>query len=742
MNHSKTRTRTTEFLQRMEQERVSRVCMQVIDLRGKVPGECFPFSIDDRTHWLDDRSTLWLKELLSAADGVFTVGVFESLSARLAEARRNEQSRRSHTRDSAPDAEASAAVEVVSPALKFTRRESRLIRTIPVSLNVEGLSFHGSTQDISVNALKVVCRRVFTLERGDPLTVDFSDLYAAEGVDCLLGVKYRVLRLEHTEQITALVLTCEVDENPEFVIWMSRWIEQLDEAGSRINLDDRLCAWNLERFQRLYCRNLGFPVIWSSHNSVLRVYGGGAALSAWNMDGCEGQSADLLLGRFSDLLCRQQKTAILIAYCWREDDRVFLLTHAECAHNPIGSMIKWLRNRQDWRIVLLASRPVRLHPATRTAENESVADPAATDAAEVEKIGFAIDISAIFRNIALESADCTGLPRVEPLSPAPVAGVRRFDFNVQRMEQRYLVKTSVSLALADGDSIETRTVDVSVAGVRLCVPAGTRVQAGDTVRVSYLRWNRLVKKVDLTGLPYRVARVTGNGDEMMLGLALNTGRAGAPVNAFLANTIRQYQDDFASCSEDRADEFSAVVFSGLLADNLIGMPFFLGRSEGGERIMRALLASPGNQGIARRLTIGDGAPDWSVLQKLAPRMGAAIPRSAAGSGGSRTLRFGIYCHTVITAKGIEWRCSTDLDLQYGGDKAALIRRALQSPHYGFFHCTLTPLDPSDDPGWADELNALAGNLPHKIKALQKKFNGLFALGELTDVTRVIEAMRM
>src|SRR6056297_3348501 len=67
------------FLQELERQRLNKSCLRIIDLRGKVAGECQAYQFGNRTHYLDDRAYLLAKQLMARFDGRYTVGVYETL---------------------------------------------------------------------------------------------------------------------------------------------------------------------------------------------------------------------------------------------------------------------------------------------------------------------------------------------------------------------------------------------------------------------------------------------------------------------------------------------------------------------------------------------------------------------------------------------------------------------------------------------------------------------------------------
>ncbi|MDH5358835.1 MAG: PilZ domain-containing protein, partial [Gammaproteobacteria bacterium] len=77
--YSESKTRNQAFLQNLERQRLKKPCGRIIDLRGKVVGECQAYTFGGLTHYLDDRGYLLVKQLLDRANGQYTNGVYEAL---------------------------------------------------------------------------------------------------------------------------------------------------------------------------------------------------------------------------------------------------------------------------------------------------------------------------------------------------------------------------------------------------------------------------------------------------------------------------------------------------------------------------------------------------------------------------------------------------------------------------------------------------------------------------------------
>ena len=749
MSETGVKERNQKFLLQMEQERVAKLCDQTIDLRGKVPGQCFPVSLVNGTHHLDDRSLLWLKELMSQSGDEFTIGVYEQLMNRLIEARKSNDSGTKLGMRPGEESDGSVTPEIIALDQTIARKESRVIMTMSVKLEVGELSFQAATLDVSINAIKLAVKRLFCVEAGNKIAVDFEDLHAEYEEPCLLRVPYTVLQVTHNESTTHLILKRHAVCDELFVDWMEEWLQRIDNSRSKINLDDRLFIYTLERYKRLFCRNLSYPVFWYRNKSMKFMHSSARAVSAWNFHTHEDRSEGDPVGEFAGYLARQKKSIIMLVYLWNDGKNTYTFCNADCLGASLKSIVSWLKGQPEWRIVLLASKKIRSLDKAQAEEllllgrdlDAAYGEKLLRHAATLDTLGFAVDVSSIFNNLPLGSDTSFSAPKVEPVPKQAKVDGGSFDFVVKRFEDRYKIKTAVEIELESGDKIETESVDISRQGLQVCLPPHCTVKLDQRIVVSYTLWNRLLRRVSLDMLPYRVARIVHRNNKIDVGLVLIKNQVDRAVAEFFSETIEQNAAESELCDKDRTDSFSAAVFSSLLANNTLTLPFFLGRDKDGKRIIQAVLNNKSNRGIFSQFKDSLESYDWSVLQQLAPRLSAALSALPAGeesSGG--ILRCGIYSYQILADSTYQWVTQTDLELKTETQKSAFIKQAMQSEKYCFFHCAITPLKSNEETHSALELQHFSSKFPHKIKAIQKKFNGLLAVGELTDVTRIFEML--
>jgi len=747
MSKAGTQQRNRLFLQRMEQERVAKLCNRTIDLRAKVSGQCFPLKLDDRTHYLDDRSLLWFKELLAESAGEYTIRVYEQLMLRLDQARKVE-TLASMASDANTVGRAGKSITEVIPLDRIiARKEDRVMVATAVKLQIGELTFKATTLNVSVNAIKVVAKRLSCVSEGDVAIIDFESLYAEHQHEFLLEVPYHVEHVVQNESATHLVLKRIQSEDELYTDWMHGWLQQVANHGSKVNLDDRLYTYTVERYQRLFSLNLGYPVFWFRDNSIDIIHSSAGSALALKLGGDERDSEFSPLENFSEYLLGHNKSVMMLVYMWTDGDKTFTFCNADCPGVSINTIVAWLKQRSEWRIVLLVSKKIKPLDSEQIAALQEQgheldvveSDTLIQQSTNFQKIGFTVDVSSIFQHSPVVPDNEFVAPEIHRDANQVNISAHPFNFVIKRTEARYKIKTSLLIEFRSGDEYEIDSIDVSREGLQLNVPLNCRARIDERVRITYRRWNQLVEDVSLEGLPYRVVRIDHQVGHTNLGLMLIKGAVDRSVNQFFYKTIEQQAKKIAVCDADKKDCFNSFVYSGILGNNIFGLPFFLGRDKNGERIVPAVLSGKSNRGIFSKFSGPQGSYDGTILQELAARLGVVLLDGNNEIGGS--LRFGIYCYQKRSNIGYQWVSQTDRDMKTSKEKSVFVTQAMRSEKYLFFHCTLAAIKPlHEDTHLASESSQFRSNVPHKVKALQKNFSGLFAVGELIDVTKIVESL--
>lgn len=216
---------TSQFLKKMDEQRVRRVCFENIDMRGKVPGDCQRYLLNNRTFYLDDTSFAIYQQGQKAYNGAFTIGTYEAIvngshtnraireaqTARELEAQQKSQKdKRTAVAKSSGgahengDSAAEAVADLYQPDLVplgyFKRRsEDRLQYVTAVQIQAGEQHSKGTTRDISVSGLQITLKGLYRFTPGDELGIALTSLQEQETKLDLLHLRYVVVSSEQSD---------------------------------------------------------------------------------------------------------------------------------------------------------------------------------------------------------------------------------------------------------------------------------------------------------------------------------------------------------------------------------------------------------------------------------------------------------------------------------------------------------------------------------------------------------------
>ncbi len=277
---------TGQFLKRMEKIRISKPCFEVIDMRGKVSGECQQYKINDRVHWLDDISHEIYQRGLDQYNDVFTVGIYEAIvnGKHTFKAMREAEERKAREAKQAAEARARAAAssavsaetspgtapsrvnedrqpkrydpDIVPFGYFKKRREERLQYVTSVTLLHGGRSLSASTRDISLNGLQVSIKGLQAFNPDDILEVEFTALLESTPNQSLSGLKYEIMGGEQNEKEVLLRLRLVGESRPEG--FSDFIIDLIQKFKNKYKLDVEDDFWSIVSglYERCYAENL------------------------------------------------------------------------------------------------------------------------------------------------------------------------------------------------------------------------------------------------------------------------------------------------------------------------------------------------------------------------------------------------------------------------------------------------------------------------------------------------------
>ena len=733
---SESTTRNEDFLRQHEHQRLNRACNRIIDLRGKVAGECQAYTFGGLTHYLDDRAYLLAKQLLDRFNGRYTIGVNEALFKAL-KILTNEATIANTRQEAQPILHRSQdGVQYIAFDQLLLRKEPRIQYVTAIELHVADVLYHATTIDITSSAIRITLKRAFTLEKGDSISVSFPEFITNSQSKVLAKIHYTLLKVEHDQRRTYAILVRDHDDDKKVTAWFDRWtlahntIEHLD-------LDNELFNLASHYYLRLYSTNLNSPLFWLNDNPE---QGG---IKAFNLTSIAETALNSLRMADNNIdfsllplqqISNQQHDYLVIIY--QQDGKPQSIVINRDKQQLIASALAWFSQQKQCHALLMRTHSIRIYPEDFDKEIIHLAE---TDKNYAQALTERLSTISRFVTLTDITPSCLHLAHTQThdssallvmsnknilLEEIPRPTLLRH--YIERESQRFFIKTPITLKL-NGESLSVVTTDVSETGLSLNLSGHIDIREGTTVKINFVRWQKQTNKVKLNAVPFFIKSMQFWDGSTFLGLERNLPACANSVNTFFITAIER---DKAQLVEDISDvpiSQETRIFSSLLGQQLSSIPFFLGVDEDNTRILQAVTTSKNNHGKELPAL-------WHVMQDL-----VAIMSEALADNSDNLAQFGLYCY--LDSSG-NWRLSTDLTFTTIAQKSLFINQALACKSYYFFHCSLTAIDSSEieqENDLNNQLSLLRNHSPHKVKQIRETLYSLFAVGELTDITDIISA---
>jgi len=272
---------TAQFLQQLEVKRLTRACQLTLDMRGKVPGACRSYLINNKVFYLDDISLAILNKGLKENKSQFTVGTYEAIAngahtnramrleheRKLAQVDPRQASRRGVAASTAVTVESVDSIatrylgpryypDIVLSGYYKKRREDRLQYVTSVTLVVDGMPHSAKTRDLSMSGIQVYLKGAYNFQAGQPVQASFTDIQETFGIEGLIDVPYQIINVAQKSQEVTLRLARVPDRQEETLdALMQRLIDRLSQKY-KCDVDDDLLSVNAMIHERLYTDNV------------------------------------------------------------------------------------------------------------------------------------------------------------------------------------------------------------------------------------------------------------------------------------------------------------------------------------------------------------------------------------------------------------------------------------------------------------------------------------------------------
>jgi hypothetical protein len=730
-------SKNEQFLKKLEQQRLNKLCNRVIDLRGKVSGECQAYTFGGKTHYLDDRAYLLAKQLLARFKGKYTIAVYESV-LKIVKTLNEQQS----NTESQPIRKDKGILfndphqpQLIAFDQLVRRQEPRILFATPVKITIDDMLYHGSTIDISTSAIRVSLKRSYTLEQGAQIYVDFPDFNTDSLSNLLTNIPYRIINIKHTESHTVTVLVRSHSDNLAVSEWLDNWTQQ-HHKPAYLDLDNELINLASYHYLRLYTQTLNNALLWlgdEKNSNPIKAFHlmprAEHVLSA-----LIDNAGDVDLNRLpiNTSIATSSDMIVAIANIHNAPQSIAVARHERLL---VAKLLNWSQANNS-TVLLVKIHKQHINPLNFANQIDAISirdREYSVDLAErlsdIKHCVTITDISTSCRHTEAvaefteaELAVATVTEQGLSATPVPTPLTHYFIYH----EPRFYIRTAITIHV-NGKQFKLTSIDASATGLSFSPPDDLVLRKDMPVLVDFERWQAQTKKVSLTQIPYIVRNTYRIFKQVSVGLERDTLRCSKQTNSFFADIIEKNKQALAQNNQDIIRPQESQIFSSVLSESLSSIPLFFGMSDDNKRIVQAIASTHTNRAAERS----------SLWLALTHKMTASITETLKDA---TTNEFGLYCYQAKSSD--EWTISTDLELRSPADKALFINLALAHQHHLFFQCSITPLATnalSQEHDLAKQLNEFRPHSPHKVKKLKEVLQNLFAVAELQDVTDVIKA---
>jgi hypothetical protein len=635
--------------------------------------------------------------------------------------------------------------------------EKPINKALAVELLMEGSNsaISAETSLLFAKKIRIVCPKATPLKEGVKLILNLSGLYQEFQEHYLLNIPCTLSTVENYQHVTHAVLSFTDAIDCQFNEWYQNWLTQFQELHKSDEIDEHSFQFIYQYYKRLYAAHLPHPVLLSNQQKIQHTFISKPCSSNITFVNEHGTNIQVPLSIFQAHIKHQNNETRIPVYVWYEDKQIFHFSNRDYPKVSSKRIVSWLRTKKHWRVLLVRNR--HIFPIEKLQCNEIkqyVTAEAVTNNEEFRQ-SFAdlststhiLDISCLFANIQLpmqsESFSATKQTTAELFG-----NYQLLSFQVKRAEHRYEYHTGITLTTEVQEksaTIKAEIINISFLGLGVIIPvADYPFKENDTIMVEFTEWNdnlpsRFFKKAALLEtIEYTIISIYKNPKNIFLGLKRIKRDTDPTLNSFIRNKLAEIEQSKPGCIHNDFDLYQSLFSSLWVNNNITGLAFFLGRDSNGIRIIQAIVSTQENSKIRSPY---QSTQDWTFLQQIALPLDIAINKlNPEKNNANNSLNIGIYCYFDSTGTTPKWLTKTDLDFQTIEQKSSFITTAMQHKKHFFYHCSLIAISPGKDDILKGESSAFVSLAAHRLKEIHDICRALIAIGELNDVTRLIEFM--
>ncbi|PSW18928.1 PilZ domain-containing protein [Photobacterium sanctipauli] len=738
----------TKLKIKMELHRIMAPCRQIVDLRGKVKGECRPYELDGLTHWLDDVAINTYHKRIKVFGGKFRLGLYEALMNTRNNFRVLHQQQKLSPQQEAPIEQRDTQFD--APVIRFghylTRGENRLQLATSVNLELPfNQTVNGITSDISYSGAKFKVPAAFKYNLGMSITARFPKLAEVLNEPRLnQGIDYRILGIDESKENDSFKwLRLKITSDNTLIKWAIEQSLWATRHRTRKNHEDKV----------IKTRTKGYEHCFLKHSASMPLFFAGSTLKYclltqhnkhlwddWHDERNQPVINHLLSeDRMASLGKAGLKQCSTLLYSFRHDhDGKSYFYSAALPEMTIEQRhLFWHIGapRSSWRVSRLTVQPIEQEDIERLKE---IAPEMVEQMGSLTHIGLLQDLTNSKANQDYRLAvkpQLTGKALQafrHQRNPIAKAKAVYFDPKPQRCEARFLLDTEVIFHHPSHAAVKGKTVDFSARGLNLQLDTPLPACRDDEVTVSFPQLERLDKKTVLGSIPYKVIRVSP--DHLNIQLTTGSGAQAAQGEHFLRKLIQHNENKLVMTEEKLPTGELLMAMHQMLLSRLNSVPYFGEKVDHKVRV-KAIGCNFPLPPIARLLNQVGGEDRFSVEPLFKNRVKQMLAETMRPVEVRQPYIHELYLWVQRKGDSISHIESKLInDFNSIDERINFIKGAKKHGEFMAIRVTAVPVLSPMTALIGKELGELARMTLHRARALEEELSSLIGCGELHDIT--------
>ncbi|WP_299018801.1 PilZ domain-containing protein [uncultured Photobacterium sp.] len=739
----------TRLKLKMELNRIMAPCHQVVDLRGRVNGDCRPYELNGLEHWLDDVAINTYHKHIKVFGGKFRVGLYETLMNTRNNFRvLHQQQKVDLHKDEGPQRDTQFDASLIRFGHYLTREENRLQITTQVELALPlKQSVHGVTSDLSYSGAKFKVPSAFKYNLGQSITAKFP-LMAEAFHDPRLstGIEYRILDIDDNKDNDSFKwLRLKLSGDNSAIKNAIDSSLKISHNRTRKNHEDRV----------IQARTKGYEHCFLKHTSSMPMFFAGNRLEYclltehnrhiwehWHDERNQPVINHLLSADRMATLGKaglKQCSTLIYSFCHEHGQKSFFYSAALPEMTMEERHLFWHvgATRSSWRVNRLTVYPIEQDCLEKL---KDIAPEMVDKLSSLTHIGILQDLTNAealqdFRLAIKPQLPGKALqPFRHPRNPVSGAKAVFFDPKPQRSESRFIFETPIELNHPDLSPVTGATLDFSIRGLNLNLNLPLQVRRGDEVTIKFSELQKQNKQAPLSHVPYRVIRVSPDCQNIQL--TTGSGESALRGEQFLRRLIQHNKNKLTLAEEQLPTGELLLAMHQMLLTHLNMTPYFTEKIDHKVKV-RAIGSNYPLPALLKLLNFA--ANDEDNTYSLAPIFRNRLKRMLA-----ETMRpveihqpyvHEMYIHIQKSGdklKSIESKLLDEFDTTEARIK--FIKKAKTKGGFMALRITAVPVLNPMTALTGLELGELARMTLHRARALEMEFTSLIGCGEIYDIT--------